>query len=315
MRKTGNGTVGRESFAALGCDNSVHSVRYATSDRICSLCVLCASLRLCVGFRALSVMSSSYLLKRLLWALPTLFGVAVVVFVLLRVVPGDPIAMMVPPGARSRGHRSPACRCTASTRRSGTQFVHWLGADAAQAISAIRSACARRSSRSCFGKLPATLELVMVAMLIAIALGVAAAMTGGVFPRPLARARRGRLRRCRARDPRFPVGAAVRPAARRVVPAAADLRAHRSGRCVRAAHRLLSARSAGHRATRSGTRAHCCICCCRRSRWHFRWLRASRACSRARCIETMNQDYVTPGARQGLLARARTRGAWRCATR
>jgi len=43
----------------------------------------------------------SYLLKRLFWALPTLFGVAIVVFVLLRVVPGDPIAMMVPPGAHA----------------------------------------------------------------------------------------------------------------------------------------------------------------------------------------------------------------------
>src|SRR5258708_16144148 len=30
---------------------------------------------------------------------PTLIGVAVIVFVLLRVVPGDPIAMMIPPGA------------------------------------------------------------------------------------------------------------------------------------------------------------------------------------------------------------------------
>lgn len=38
-------------------------------------------------------------LKRLLWALPTLFGVLVVVFVLLRVAPGDPIAMMIGPGA------------------------------------------------------------------------------------------------------------------------------------------------------------------------------------------------------------------------
>ena len=70
-------------------------------------------------------MSSSYLAKRLLWALPTLFGVAVVVFVLLRVVPGDPIAMMVPPGARSEdiarlreiyGLNAPIW----------SQFLHWL---------------------------------------------------------------------------------------------------------------------------------------------------------------------------------------------
>ena len=31
-------------------------------------------------------MSTGYLLRRLLWAIPTLFGVAVVVFVLMRVV-------------------------------------------------------------------------------------------------------------------------------------------------------------------------------------------------------------------------------------
>ena len=39
------------------------------------------------------------ILKRLLMAAITLFGVAVIVFVLLRVVPGDPIAMMISPGA------------------------------------------------------------------------------------------------------------------------------------------------------------------------------------------------------------------------
>ena len=44
-------------------------------------------------------MSLTFILKRLALAIPTLFGVAVIVFVLLRVVPGDPIAMMIGPGA------------------------------------------------------------------------------------------------------------------------------------------------------------------------------------------------------------------------
>src|SRR5262245_4458378 len=38
-------------------------------------------------------------LSRLVLAAITLFGVAVIVFVLLRVVPGDPIAMMISPGS------------------------------------------------------------------------------------------------------------------------------------------------------------------------------------------------------------------------
>ena len=44
-------------------------------------------------------MSSSYLLNRLLLAVPTLAGAVTITFVLLRVVPGDPIAMMTGPGA------------------------------------------------------------------------------------------------------------------------------------------------------------------------------------------------------------------------
>ena len=44
-------------------------------------------------------MSVNYFLKRLLMAIPTLLGVAIIVFVLLRVVPGDPVAMMIGPEA------------------------------------------------------------------------------------------------------------------------------------------------------------------------------------------------------------------------
>jgi len=39
------------------------------------------------------------ILLRILTTAITLFGVAVIVFVVIRVVPGNPIAMMLPPGA------------------------------------------------------------------------------------------------------------------------------------------------------------------------------------------------------------------------
>ena len=39
------------------------------------------------------------ILNRLLSTAVTLFGAAVIVFVVIRVVPGNPIAMMLPPGA------------------------------------------------------------------------------------------------------------------------------------------------------------------------------------------------------------------------
>ncbi|NYT69198.1 ABC transporter permease [Pusillimonas noertemannii] len=40
-------------------------------------------------------MNANVLFRRLLLAIPTLFGVALVVFVLLRLIPGDPVAMMI----------------------------------------------------------------------------------------------------------------------------------------------------------------------------------------------------------------------------
>ena len=124
-------------------------------------------------------MSSSYLVKRLLWALPTLFGVAVVVFVLLRVVPGDPIAMMVPPGA----HTEDIVRLRHMYGLDApiwVQFVDWVGqmlrGELGNSIS-----LREKVSLLVLGKLPATLELVMVAMLIAVALGVAAALAAVYF--------------------------------------------------------------------------------------------------------------------------------------
>ena len=39
------------------------------------------------------------ILTRGVTTLITLFGVAVIVFVVIRIAPGDPIAMMLPPGA------------------------------------------------------------------------------------------------------------------------------------------------------------------------------------------------------------------------
>ena len=49
-----------------------------------------------------------------------------IVFIVLRVVPGDPIAMMLPPGAREADIA--ALRHIYGLDRSiPVQFVHWLG--------------------------------------------------------------------------------------------------------------------------------------------------------------------------------------------
>ncbi|MGA2291942.1 ABC transporter permease [Bradyrhizobium sp.] len=116
------------------------------------------------------------IIRRLVLIPPTLFGVAVIVFVLLRVVPGDPIAMMIPPGA------TPADidRLRAFyglDQPIPQQFVTWLG----QALSGNfgRSiSLHQRVFELVLARLPATLELALLATLIAVVLGVFAALIG-----------------------------------------------------------------------------------------------------------------------------------------
>ena len=114
--------------------------------------------------------------RRLILIPPTLFGVAVIVFVLLRVVPGDPIAMMIPPGA------SPSDILRLRTfygldQPMLQQFVTWLG----QALSGNfgRSISVHQGVfQLVLARLPATLELALLATLIAVVLGLITAMIG-----------------------------------------------------------------------------------------------------------------------------------------
>ncbi len=129
-------------------------------------------------------MSLAYVIKRLAMAIPTLLGVAIVVFVILRVVPGDPIAMMIPPGAhaedidRLRG-------LYGLDRPIIEQFGRWLmevgTGNFGTSISLRQPVLGLVLTR-----LPATLELAIAAMLLAtslgILLGVAAVYWRGRWP-------------------------------------------------------------------------------------------------------------------------------------
>ena len=117
---------------------------------------------------------------RLAMAAITLVGVAIIIFVLLRVVPGDPVAMMISPGA------SPA-DIAALRAHYGldaslpVQFAVWakslLHGDFGTSISLHRDVLSILAER-----LPATLELALAALLLAVLLGgsiaVLAALAG-----------------------------------------------------------------------------------------------------------------------------------------
>jgi ABC-type dipeptide/oligopeptide/nickel transport system permease component len=114
--------------------------------------------------------------KHVLMAAVTLFGVGLIVFVLLRVVPGDPISMMIAPGA------SPADIAALRARYGldesiAVQFLLWLkgilSGDFGTSISLRRDVLDLLAER-----LPATLELAMAAFVVAVLLGGTVAVVG-----------------------------------------------------------------------------------------------------------------------------------------
>lgn len=116
------------------------------------------------------------ILLRILTTAITLFGVAVIVFVVIRVVPGNPIAMMLPPGATE----ADILRLQAQygfDKSIPEQFLIWLGGvlqgNFGQSISLRQPVAAL-----VLGRLPATLELSIVALVMAVAIGALMALTG-----------------------------------------------------------------------------------------------------------------------------------------
>jgi peptide/nickel transport system permease protein len=123
------------------------------------------------------------ILRRAAMALITLAGVAVIVFVLLRVVPGDPVAMMIGPGAT-------AADIAALKAHYGfdapimTQFWIWahgiLAGDFGSSITLHLPVTEILASR-----LPATLELAILALLVAVLLGGSIAIAGTLMRRTI----------------------------------------------------------------------------------------------------------------------------------
>ncbi len=116
------------------------------------------------------------LLIRLMTMAVTLFGVAVIVFVLIRVAPGDPIAMMLPPGATDADiERLKALY--GLDKSLVEQFFIWLSGVAHGDFGT--SISLRQDVLSLvLGRLPATLELSVVALVLALAIGVPLAVLG-----------------------------------------------------------------------------------------------------------------------------------------
>lgn len=114
------------------------------------------------------------ILLRLASTAITLFGVAVVVFFVIRVVPGNPIAMMLPPGA-TQADIARLETLYGLDRTIPEQFLIWI-AGVLQGDFGTSITTRQPVSGLVLSRLPATLELSLLALGIAVVLGGAMAL-------------------------------------------------------------------------------------------------------------------------------------------
>ncbi len=116
-------------------------------------------------------MSSGYLGRRVLVLIPTFLGVTLLAFFLIRIVPGDPVLLML-------GERGASAETYARMRSSlgldrplAVQYARYLGA-AASGDLGVSIASQRPVLEEFFARFPATVELGLVSLLLAILLGL-----------------------------------------------------------------------------------------------------------------------------------------------
>jgi peptide/nickel transport system permease protein len=119
----------------------------------------------------MGLIAASLLLRRLLTALPIILCVSALVFVVLRLLPADPIAMSLPPGATAQD----VAQLRAAfglDRPIPVQYLIWL-AKLARGDFGISIHFRRDVIDMVLVGLPATLELLAVGLALGIALGLA----------------------------------------------------------------------------------------------------------------------------------------------
>lgn len=121
---------------------------------------------------------TTYLLRRLLLAIPTLWAAITLVFFLFRLVPGDPAELIA-------GELAPREVVESIRRQMGldqplwVQYVRYLGG-LARGDFGISKVFQQNAGQQLAQRLPATLELAGLAMLLAFVLGVAAGLVAAL---------------------------------------------------------------------------------------------------------------------------------------
>jgi peptide/nickel transport system permease protein len=121
-----------------------------------------------------------YLVRRLLAAVPVLLGESVVTFALVRLVPGDPVTVLLGPGYTPEQAEALRERY-ALDRPLPVQYLAWLGravrGDLGQSIFT-----GEQVSRAILERLPVTLELAAIGVAFAVLVGVPLGVISAIWP-------------------------------------------------------------------------------------------------------------------------------------
>ena len=120
-----------------------------------------------------------YISKRLLFAIPTMLGVFIVVFFVIRLIPGDPAVVMLGPNATNA--QIEAYRIRNGLDKSiliqfGISFKNFVQGDLGQSLSWYRPV-----TEMVFNRLPGTAELAVIGILFGIVLAIILGIIAAVF--------------------------------------------------------------------------------------------------------------------------------------
>lgn len=115
-------------------------------------------------------MNLRYIIKRLLYMFTTLLGVSIITFVILRVIPGNPIVMMLPPQATQQDILELKAQYGLD-KPIPVQYGIWLR-NLARGDFGVSIHMKQDVMELIMERLPATLELVLAATFIALILGI-----------------------------------------------------------------------------------------------------------------------------------------------
>jgi peptide/nickel transport system permease protein len=122
----------------------------------------------------------AYLVKRLLVTIPTVLGITVVVFLAMRLIPGDPIDLLLA-DSYSAAERQALIREYGLDRPLHTQYLTWLW-QMLQGDWGTSILTDRPVLPDLLMKLPVSLELIVVSMLFAVLLAVPAGIISATKP-------------------------------------------------------------------------------------------------------------------------------------